>query len=763
MNRTTKYGRTARRTKANPSRGRPPAKGRSFLKEPGEFYGIFLFFLALLAGISLFSERAGVLGKWIDEGLTISFGRGAYFVPVLLFVWALSFFAHTPRYSFKSLILGLALTFVSLLALAGIIGAEPGTIFEQSQMAARGGYVGATLAYLLIKTVGEIGGSLFLIVLILIAFLISTRMSIKEVGQRVTQKSLPRIKETLKVGIKGWKKEEAKESPPLIKETYPGTGLTVTDVVHKLPAEEQVTEQRITVRKPREEETQKEQKVEEQLEIPLPRYLDEQGYSLPPLSILKRSKTISPQLSVQNVQESMAILQTVFQDFRVDARVTEVTRGPAVTLFELQLAPGVKVQRILNLMDDLCVALASPDIRILTPIPGRSAVGIEVPNKIRGIVTLGDIFNSPDDQRNRPLLELPLGKHLSGHAVYINVAEMPHVLIAGATGSGKSTCLNSLVTSLLFKAGPSQVKLILIDPKMVELSVFNGIPHLLTEVIVDPKKASAVLKWAVREMEERFKLLAKTGFKSLDPFNQALVEGTIDQESLDEPLEPLPYILVIIDELADLMMISSAEVEDSICRLSQMARAVGMHLVIATQRPSVNVITGLIKANIPSRIAFEVTSITDSRVILDMAGAEKLVGRGDMLFLATGSSKPIRVQGAFVTQNEIEMVVNYVKKQVKPRYRQEIYAESTDDSGASPFKDELLDRAIETVIMAGHASASLLQRRFRIGYARAGRLIDMMEDRGIVSAYEGSKPRTVLITMEEWERMQERRREEGKE
>ncbi|GFP30337.1 DNA translocase FtsK, partial [Candidatus Hakubella thermalkaliphila] len=257
----------------------------------------------------------------------------------------------------------------------------------------------------------------------------------------------------------------------------------------------------------------------------------------------------------------------------------------------------------------------------------------------------------------------------------------------------------------------------------------------------------------------RFKLLAKTGFKSLDPFNQAIVEGIIDQESFEEPLEPLPYILVIIDELSDLMMISSAEVEDSICRLSQMARAVGLHLIIATQRPSVNVITGLIKANIPSRIAFEVTSITDSRVILDMAGAEKLVGRGDMLFLATGSSKPIRVQGAFVTQNEIEMVVNYIKKQVEPRYRQEIYAENSDDSGKSPFEDELLDRAIETVIMAGHASASLLQRRFRIGYARAGRLIDMMEDRGIVSAYEGSKPRTVLITMEEWKRMQERSRE----
>lgn len=759
MSRTTKYGRTARRTKASPSRGRPPAKSRSFLKEPGEFYGIFLFFLALLAGVSLFSERAGLLGKWIDEGLTLSLGRGAYFVPVLLLVWALSFFAHARRYNFNSLISGLALAFISLLGLAGIIGTEPGTIFEQFQMVARGGYVGAALAYLLIKTVGEIGGSLFLVVLLFIAFLICTRMSIKEVGQKVTQKSVPRIKETWKAGIKGLKKEEAKELGPLIKETYPRTGLTVTDVLHKLPAEERLIEQKVTIRKPR-EETREEQKIEEQLEMPLPRYLDDEGYILPSLSILKRSKTISPQLSVQNVQESMAILQTVFHDFRVDARVTEVIRGPAVTLFELQLAPGVKVQRILNLMDDLCVALASPDIRILTPIPGRSAVGIEVPNKIRGIVTLGDIFNTPDDQRNRPLLELPLGKDLSGQAVYMNVAEMPHVLIAGATGSGKSSCLNSLITSLLFKAGPSQVKLILIDPKMVELSVFNGIPHLLTEVIVDPKKASAALKWAVREMEERFKLLAKTGFKSLDPFNQAVVEGLIDQESFEELLEPLPYILIIIDELSDLMMISSAEVEDSICRLSQMARAVGMHLIIATQRPSVNVITGLIKANIPSRIAFEVTSITDSRVILDMAGAEKLVGRGDMLFLATGSSKPIRVQGAFVTQNEIEMVVNYIKKQVRPRYRQEIYAESSEESGRSPFEDELLDRAIETVIMAGHASASLLQRRFRIGYARAGRLIDMMEDRGIVSAYEGSKPRTVLITMEEWERMQERSREE---
>ncbi|GFP21068.1 hypothetical protein HKBW3S06_00294 [Candidatus Hakubella thermalkaliphila] len=302
MSRTTKYRKTARRTKANPSRGRPPAKSRSFLKEPGEFYGIFLFFLALLATVSLFSERAGVLGKWIDEGLTISFGRGAYFVPVLLLVWALSFFAHTRRYNFNSLISGLALAFISLLALAGIIGAEPGTIFEQSQMVARGGYVGAALAYLLIKTLGEIGGSLFLVVLLLIAFLICTRMSLKEVGQKVTQKSVPRIKETLKAGIKGLKKEETRELGPLIKETYSGIGLTVTDAVPKLPAVERVTEQRITIRKPREEETGEEQKIEEQLEMPLPRYLDDEGYILPPLSIVKRSKTISPQLSVQTVQ-----------------------------------------------------------------------------------------------------------------------------------------------------------------------------------------------------------------------------------------------------------------------------------------------------------------------------------------------------------------------------------------------------------------------------------------------------------------------------
>jgi S-DNA-T family DNA segregation ATPase FtsK/SpoIIIE len=471
----------------------------------------------------------------------------------------------------------------------------------------------------------------------------------------------------------------------------------------------------------------------------------ENSYRFPPINLLKKSKNIQSRLYKESVKERVHTLQRLLSDFNVDARIERVVGGPTVTLYELKLLPGVKVQRLLSLEDDFCVALGSPDIRILAPIPGKSAIGIEVPNIVRSIVTLGDIFSDDDKNLMDNLLNVPLGKNLSGNIVYMDIAKMPHVLIAGATNSGKSSCLNSIIISLLMKVKPSAAKFVMIDPKMVELSIYNGIPHLLSPVVVNPKKAASALSWVVEEMENRFAILVKRNFKSIEMYNFEAKRSTIE----DESFKPLPYILVIIDELADLMMLSASEVEDSICRIAQMGRAVGIHLLISTQRPSVNIITGLIKANIPSRIAFMVTSNVDSRVILDCAGAEKLVGKGDMLYLPYYSNRPERVQGSFVTTNEIEMITGYIKNISTPDYSIEISKRMSEDEISVKNEDELFYEALKVVVDFGHASASLLQRRLKIGYSRAARIIDQMEDRGLVSGYDGSKPREVLISKED--------------
>jgi S-DNA-T family DNA segregation ATPase FtsK/SpoIIIE len=501
---------------------------------------------------------------------------------------------------------------------------------------------------------------------------------------------------------------------------------------------------------------QKVQELEEKFEVRLGEHAED--IMLPPLELLKRSKPISVNLQTQDAKQSAEILKSVLSDFKVDAKVTDIHKGPSVTLFEIQLAPGVKVQRLTSLQDDLCVALASPDIRILTPIPGRSTVGIEVPNMIRGMVTLGDMLLSESrEEFFADVLNIPLGKDVAGNSIYANIAEMPHLLIAGQTGSGKSTCLATIITSLLFKAKLCDLRFLLIDPKIVEFSVYNGLPHLITNIISDPRKAALALKWAVSEMDRRFTVLDRARVKSIEIYNSELEDGTLAGKTGLTNFDRIPYILVIIDELADLMSVSAAEVEQLICRLSQKARTVGIHLIVATQRPSVNVITGLIKLNIPSRISFEVFSNVDSRVILDQSGAEKLVGKGDMLFLMTSSAKPIRVQGAFTTSSEVEAVVSFIKKQSEPTYEIVLDEEDQESDQIDMFRDELLDQAIELVVRTGHASASLLQRRFRVGYARAGRLIDTMEKMGIVSELEGSKPRRVLLNIEDWENLRNER------
>ncbi|MCU9612046.1 DNA translocase FtsK [Caldibacillus lycopersici] len=463
-------------------------------------------------------------------------------------------------------------------------------------------------------------------------------------------------------------------------------------------------------------------------------------YQLPPLSLLKLPRQTDQSNEYELIHANAAKLERTFQSFGVKARVTQVHIGPAVTKYEVHPDVGVKVSKIVSLTDDLALALAAKDIRMEAPIPGKSAIGIEVPNSEVAIVSLREVLEDSIDKLESKLL-IGLGRDITGDAVLAQLNKMPHLLVAGATGSGKSVCINGIITSILMRTKPHEVKMMLIDPKMVELTMYNGVPHLLAPVVTNPKKASQALKKVVNEMERRYELFSHTGTRNIEGYNEHVRKANVETGE-KQPL--LPFIVVIVDELADLMMVASSDVEDSITRLAQMARAAGIHLIIATQRPSVDVITGVIKANIPSRIAFAVSSQTDSRTILDMGGAEKLLGRGDMLFLPAGASKPVRVQGAFLSDEEVGEVVDFVISQQKAQYQEEMIPDESVET-TEEVEDELYGDAVQLIAEMQTASVSMLQRRFRIGYTRAARLIDEMEKRGVVGPYEGSKPRVVLI------------------
>ena len=499
------------------------------------------------------------------------------------------------------------------------------------------------------------------------------------------------------------------------------------------------------------EEEKKEEKVKEVLQLEHAMAVEDEHYEYPPVELLSKGTKKAIKGGAKALTEVATRLQKTLYSFGVQAKVENVSVGPAITRYELKPAEGVRVSKIANLADDIALNLAAETIRIEAPIPGKQAVGIEVPNTEKETVHFRDVVESEAFQDSKSKLSVALGKDVAGNMEIADIAKMPHALIAGATGSGKSVCINTLITSIIYKAKPSEVKFVMVDPKVVELSVYNGIPHLLIPVVTDPKKAAGALAWAVQEMDNRYNLFAQKGVRDLKGYN-ALVEK-------EDGVGKLPQIVIIIDELADLMMVAAKEVEDSICRLAQKARAAGMHLIIATQRPSVDVITGIIKANIPSRIAFAVSSQVDSRTILDQVGAEKLLGKGDMLFYPSGAPKPVRVQGAFVSDDEVEKIVSFVKSNGEATYSEDILesiensnktdkelaAEAADsDDDTDPF---LMD-AIDVVVETGQASTSFIQRRFKVGYARAGRIIDQMEERGIISGYQGSKPRQVLMSLE---------------
>lgn len=470
--------------------------------------------------------------------------------------------------------------------------------------------------------------------------------------------------------------------------------------------------------------------------------VENKEYQLPSLDLLNEPITNHQTSEHENIYQNARKLEKTFASFGVKAKVTKVHLGPAVTKYEVYPDVGVKVSKIVNLSDDLALALAAKDIRIEAPIPGKSAIGIEVPNNEVAMVSLREVLDTKQAEKPDAKLLIGLGRDISGDSVVAELNKMPHLLVAGATGSGKSVCINGIITSILVRAKPHEVKMMMIDPKMVELNMYNGVPHLLAPVVTDPKKAAQALKKVVNEMERRYELFSHTGTRNIEGYNEYIKRHNQDEEAKQPSL---PYIVVIVDELADLMMVASSDVEDCITRLAQMARAAGIHLIIATQRPSVDVITGVIKANIPSRIAFSVSSQTDSRTILDMGGAEKLLGRGDMLFLPVGASKPVRVQGAFLSDEEVERIVDFVIAQQKAQYQEEMIPQDITEE-VEEVEDELYDDAVQLVLEMQTASVSMLQRRFRIGYTRAARLIDAMEIRGVVGPYEGSKPRTVLMS-----------------
>lgn len=748
---------------------KPAKKGRAGKgREKGlprnlrEIYGVSMITLAVLFFLAFFVKALGPVGRGLDWFFSFAVGYVRYCLPFVLLILGLSLLMGRLgelaskdkggwRLSWVELA-GMAVLLLSISALLHLRVGDPEVMFTTDNLTSGGGFVGASIAWPLAKLLGIAGAYVLVGGMTVVGVLLLTGITISNYFQeRVDRRRRERLEKRAR-SLRDREERQKRESPPPQRRRRVEKDGSEEKRAGKVVATESETPE--PPKTPRDIDTGNTLMVENSGQVAIEIGDERTGkpYRLPPLELLHKAPG-RDSISRKSVNESISILEKTLRDFGVDAAVTRVTRGPTVTRFEVELGSGVKVSRILGLSEDISYALASPDIRIITPIPGKSAIGIEIPNRERDLVTLGSIMESDKARSKTSPLKVGLGKDVAGMPVIVDLQEMPHLLLAGATGTGKSCCINSMVASILLTASPREVRMLMVDPKFVELSHFNGIPHLLAPVITDPKRASGALAWVVREMERRYQLLSKAGVKNITAYTSSLKEGLGEEkdEGGEDIFPHLYYILVFIDELADLMMVSPAEVEDSIARIAQMARAVGIHLVVATQRPSVDVVTGLIKANMPSRIAFTVASQADSRVILDIGGAEKLVGHGDMLFLPAGRSRPVRVQGAYVSEREITAVTAYIKRQMAAEYEREILEETRTGQKEQTRDDELLEEAMETVVRGGVASASLLQRKLRVGYARAARLIDLLEDMGVVGGYEGSKPRVVLMTPEELE------------
>ncbi|MFZ3129752.1 MAG: DNA translocase FtsK [Desulfosporosinus sp.] len=741
----------------------------STLKETirNEVVGVFVVGMACLGLVALYSEKSGIVGGEIKQLLTVLAGGGRVWIPIMVGAWGLAFMnQRIPRLGAKvvgAILLWLVLLGLLHLQLPGIEAFSKTDIFNEGKLGHGGGIVGAGVTVLLITTIGIPGGYVVLIMGAFMGALLITNRSLICGLQEVNQMGKD-------LGL--WMKHQMHDFMNVVKNSE-GENSRDKDSISQvdllpLALDPDVVERPLVIKTL---ENQNDLSIDTNgpkgqlgfekmyggvhentimppgrvTSTPISRQTREDGnFQLPQASLLDKALKIkNPRLN-KDLADNVKILEETLGSFGVKIKVTQVTQGPTITRYEAQPAPGVKVSRITNLADDIALSLASADVRIEAPIPGKSVVGIEVPNIEIAMVHFREVLETPEYLGATSKLALCLGKDITGTPVIVDLTKMPHLLIAGATGSGKSVCINTLIHSILFKARPDEVKFLLVDPKRVELANYNGIPHLIAPVVTDPRKAAGALKWIVTEMETRYELFAAASVRDIVRYN------FLRSQDKKEEHPPLPYVVVIIDELADLMMVAPGDVEEAICRLAQMARAAGIHLIIATQRPSVDVITGIIKANIPSRIAFGVSSQTDSRTILDMNGAEKLLGRGDMLYYPMGASKPLRVQGCYLGDKEVENVVSFLQKQAKPEY-QEIPNMDIGNAKTEDPEDELFYQAAQLFIEGGTASVSLLQRRLRIGYTRAARLMDFLEEKGVVGGYEGSKPREVLMTRGQFE------------
>jgi DNA segregation ATPase FtsK/SpoIIIE, S-DNA-T family len=711
-------------------------------KHWNEIAGLLLFAIGLLITLSLVSYNAldpcfsvsgtgagirntiGIIGAYLSDALLHLFGLSAYVIPLLMFIYALFFTVGWEAAHPLLKKVGGIIFFLSVGAFFGL-GSDTTRLFGEHVPS--GGMLGGFIARVLVSGFSEIGAYIITLTAMVIALMLITPFSpLKALAWLQTLSGRMMEQLDILVTVYRGRKEKAREAK-------------------KRPAAPKEPPKIMDIQKQTEPQAPrivKSDKPPKAVQASFEFMGSKEGkdtYQLPSPDLLDPVPPIAKKISKEDMIAQSEMLQHKLQDFDIQGRITQVYPGPVVTMFEFEPAPGVKVSRIVNLADDLALAMKAGSVRIVAPLPGKAAVGIEVPNNTREMVYFRQILETPEYQSNKSKLKIPLGKDIFGASVIGSIDRMPHMLVAGATGSGKSVAINSIILAILYNARPSEVKLALIDPKMLELSVYEGIPHLLSPVVTQSKKAAETLRAIVAEMDRRYRTLSEKGNKNIDSYNKAVPEA-----------ERLPYIVVIIDELADLMMTVAREVEDSVMRLAQMARAAGIHLIVATQRPSVDVITGLIKANLPARISFQVSSKTDSRTILDANGAENLLGMGDMLFQPPGSSHIIRAHGCFVSEAEIKRVVEFVKKQGKPNYellqqRAKEIVEAQVAEVEESERDELYQRAVELVQLNGQASTSFIQRRLRVGYNRAARMIEMMQEDGIVGAADGSKPREVLV------------------
>ncbi|HEY5524607.1 MAG TPA: DNA translocase FtsK 4TM domain-containing protein, partial [Clostridium sp.] len=761
-----------------------------------EIKGIIIIAIGLLSSIAIYTDLAGFLSSFAQKICHLLIGVGSYILPLYLLYLGYSYFKGRGNISLGKKFHGITifigviiLVFATTYIQAKEVPNDFGNNFidlinavADGKRDFNGGVIGYVIAFPLYKFIGGLGSYILYGTLIIISCILVFDFSPLKAGQMAKSKGREfREKERAKKKVPEYK-DKADYIKVLSKddEVDKSKDEFLKGVNHKIKILDFMKNSNV------DEESEFELNIEENLDRPISDFVDTMEF---PEKTTKKEKldntikevvnkeidaTLSESKDIQEIKEyifpkigllningktklnsedkkeligSASKLEEILGSFGVDAKVAQVTKGPSVTRYEIQPSPGVKVSKIVNLADDIALGLASSGVRIEAPIPGKAAVGIEVPNKKQTPVFLREVLDSDEFQNSTNKLAFALGKDITGACVVGDLSKMPHTLIAGATGSGKSVCINSLIISILYKYSPEEVKLLMVDPKVVELNVYNGIPHLLIPVVTDPKKAAAALNWAVNEMTKRYNLFAEKGVRNIDSYNGLFNKGVIDKK--------LPYIVIIVDELADLMMVCPNDVEDYIGRLAQMARAAGMHLVIATQRPSVDVITGVIKANIPSRISFSVSSQIDSRTILDSSGAEKLLGKGDMLYSPVGENKPLRVQGCFISEEEVESVVNFIKNDEKEIIYEESIMEhinnETDDKYIEEGEDtdELLSEAVNLVVDFEQASISFIQRRLRVGFNRASRIMDQLEERGIISPKDGSRPRQVLVTKDE--------------